>query len=71
MDQVMKDAARNKELEKLAPALSDGAIFVDATGQIVWIDENLRRRLNGRILSCRYSGQKGRRLIALLRQPKS
>jgi DNA-binding CsgD family transcriptional regulator len=47
MDQVMKDAARNKELEKLAPALSEGAIFVDATGQIVWIDENLRRRLNG------------------------
>jgi DNA-binding CsgD family transcriptional regulator len=47
MDQVMNDAARNKELEQVAPALSDGAIFVDATGQIVWIDENLRRRLNG------------------------
>jgi DNA-binding CsgD family transcriptional regulator len=48
MDQVMKDFAPNdEELEPLASALADGIIFVDATGQIVWIDENIRRRLNG------------------------
>jgi DNA-binding CsgD family transcriptional regulator len=48
MDQVMKDSVLNdEELEPLASALADGVIFVDATGQIVWIDENIRRRLNG------------------------
>jgi DNA-binding CsgD family transcriptional regulator len=48
MDQVTKDFARNDEaLEPLASALTEGAILVDATGQIAWIDENLRRRLNG------------------------
>jgi DNA-binding CsgD family transcriptional regulator len=46
MDQVKNDA-RHKGLEQFAPALSDGAIFVDDTGQIVWIDDKLRRRLNG------------------------
>jgi len=46
MDQV-KDVARDEELEQLVSALADGAIFVDATGQIAWIDEKLRRRLNG------------------------
>jgi DNA-binding NarL/FixJ family response regulator len=48
MDQVMKDSLRPDEgLKPLASALADGAILVDAAGQIVWIDENLRRRLNG------------------------
>ena len=47
MDQVTKDIGRNEELGELASAFAAGAIFVDATGQIVWIDENLRRRLNG------------------------
>jgi DNA-binding CsgD family transcriptional regulator len=48
MDQVMKDFARNdEELKPIARALADGAILVDATGQILWIDDNLRRRLNG------------------------
>lgn len=47
MDQVTNDFGRNEELEQLASALAEGAIFVDATGQIVWIEENLRCRLNG------------------------
>jgi DNA-binding CsgD family transcriptional regulator len=48
MDQVMKDSAPDdEELKPLASALADGAIFVDASGQIAWIDDNLRRRLNG------------------------
>lgn len=48
MDQVMKDFVHDdEELKPLASALADGAILVDAAGQIVWIDENLRRRLNG------------------------
>ena len=48
MDQVVEDFARNDdELKPIASALANGAILVDATGQIVWIDDNLRRRLNG------------------------
>jgi DNA-binding CsgD family transcriptional regulator len=48
MDQVTKDFARDdEELKPIASALGDGAILVDASGQIVWIDANLRRRLNG------------------------
>jgi DNA-binding CsgD family transcriptional regulator len=48
MDQVMKDSVRNdEELKPIASALVDGAIVVDASGQILWIDDNLRRRLNG------------------------
>lgn len=48
MDLVTKDFARDdEELKPIASALGDGAILVDATGQIVWIDDNLRRRLNG------------------------
>jgi DNA-binding CsgD family transcriptional regulator len=46
MDQVMKDSVR-EELKPLASALADGAILVDAAGQIAWIDKKLRRRLNG------------------------
>jgi DNA-binding CsgD family transcriptional regulator len=48
MDQVAKDFARDdEELKPVASALGDGAILVDTSGQIVWIDDNLRRRLNG------------------------
>jgi DNA-binding CsgD family transcriptional regulator len=48
MDQVVEDFARNDDESKpIASALANGAILVDATGQIVWIDDNLRRRLNG------------------------
>jgi hypothetical protein len=48
MDQVTKDFARDdEELKPIASALGDGAILVNASGQIVWIDDNLRRRLNG------------------------
>ncbi|WP_426440976.1 response regulator transcription factor [Bradyrhizobium genosp. P] len=48
MDQVTKDSARDdEEMKPIASALGDGAILVDTTGQIVWIDDSLRRRLNG------------------------
>jgi DNA-binding CsgD family transcriptional regulator len=52
MDQVTKDFVHDdEELKPIASALADGAILVDGTGQIVWIDENLRRRLNGGLQS--------------------
>lgn len=46
MDQVVK-GLRDEELDHLVSALADGAMLVDAKGQIVWIDDKMRRRLNG------------------------
>jgi DNA-binding CsgD family transcriptional regulator len=48
MDQVLSDRLRDSEpLEQVASALSGGAIVVSADGQIVWMDESIRRRVNG------------------------
>ncbi|MDP2331370.1 MAG: response regulator transcription factor [Reyranella sp.] len=51
MDQVLKglrdEAMEQQEMEQLVSALADGAMLVDTNGQIVWIDDNMRRRLNG------------------------
>ena len=48
MDQAVSDAAReNEPWEPIASALRTGVIVVDAGGQIVWIDDNTRRRMNG------------------------
>jgi DNA-binding CsgD family transcriptional regulator len=48
MDQVVSDAAReNEQWEPITSALRTGVIVVDAAGQIVWIDDNTRRRMNG------------------------
>jgi len=48
MDQVGSDAAReNEQWEPITSALRTGVIVVDAGGQIVWIDDSTRRRMNG------------------------
>ncbi|KRQ93400.1 response regulator transcription factor [Bradyrhizobium valentinum] len=48
MDQVASDDARaNDQWEPITSALRGGLIIVDAKGQIVWIDDNTRRRVNG------------------------
>ncbi|MCA6115359.1 response regulator transcription factor [Bradyrhizobium sp. WSM 1738] len=48
MDQVASDDARdNDPWEPLASALRGGLIIADARGQIVWIDDDTRRRVNG------------------------
>jgi DNA-binding CsgD family transcriptional regulator len=48
MDQVPKDAAcENEQWEPLASALAGGLIIANADGQVVWIDEKTRRRVNG------------------------
>lgn len=48
MDQAANDVVReNEPREQIASALGSGVIFVDSDGQIVWIDEGIRRRLNG------------------------
>lgn len=48
MDQVMSFATLEDEhLKQIASALTGGIIVVDAHGQIVWVDERTRRRVNG------------------------
>jgi DNA-binding CsgD family transcriptional regulator len=48
MEQGVRDAAReNEQWEPISSALRTGVIVVDADGQIVWIDDNTRRCLNG------------------------
>ena len=48
MDQVVRVAAPESERwEVIASAVRRGVIVVDADGQIVWIDDNTRNRLNG------------------------
>jgi DNA-binding CsgD family transcriptional regulator len=48
MDQAMSDVVReNEPHERIASALTNGVIFVDCDGHIVWVDETTRRRLNG------------------------
>lgn len=48
MDHVVSDTAReNEQWEPISSALRTGVIVVDAGGQIVWIDDNTRRRMNG------------------------
>jgi DNA-binding CsgD family transcriptional regulator len=48
MDQVVSDHSRlDSRLERVTSALGRGLIFVDTSGQIIWIDERTRRRVNG------------------------
>ncbi|HVX79043.1 MAG TPA: LuxR C-terminal-related transcriptional regulator [Bradyrhizobium sp.] len=51
MDHVLNDRLRGTELDVLAAALSNGLILVSANGEIVWMDEKTRRRVNGRLQS--------------------
>jgi DNA-binding CsgD family transcriptional regulator len=48
MDQVQGERLRvHQRLEQFVTALGSGIILVDAGGQIVWVDERTRRRVNG------------------------
>ena len=48
MDQVVRDCSRaNEELGQIVSALGAGVILTDADGQIVWMDDAIRRRVNG------------------------
>jgi DNA-binding NarL/FixJ family response regulator len=48
MDQVVRDCSRaNEELGQIASALGAGVILIDSDGQLVWMDEGTRRRVNG------------------------
>ncbi|MDI4237732.1 response regulator transcription factor [Bradyrhizobium sp. Arg237L] len=50
MDQAVSDFARgNEREEQIAAALGNGVVFLDGDGQIVWIDQVTRERLNGEL----------------------
>lgn len=47
MTQVTQARSQSERLEKIAGALDNGLVVVDTNGEIVWIDENTRRVVNG------------------------
>lgn len=47
MDQVENDHAFENALEQIGSALRQGILLLDAKGQIVWLDDDTRRSLNG------------------------
>lgn len=49
MDQVLSDRLRETDWESIIAALSNGLILVRADGEIVWMDEKTRRRVNGEL----------------------
>lgn len=52
MDQVMKARVReNDRLERIIAALRGGVILIDAQGSIAWVDDKVRRRVNGGLQS--------------------
>jgi DNA-binding CsgD family transcriptional regulator len=48
MDQVVSACALDQDRrERIIAALRRGIVLVDANGQIVWMDDHIRRRVNG------------------------
>ena len=36
-------------MRRMASALQSGLVFVDASGEVLWVDENTRRRVDGEL----------------------
>jgi DNA-binding CsgD family transcriptional regulator len=51
MDHVESTLAPENEQQRILSALRNGIIVVDTNGQIAWIDETTRRRINGGLQS--------------------
>jgi DNA-binding CsgD family transcriptional regulator len=52
MGQVMDACAReNDRLDRIVAALRGGVILVDSEGQVTWVDDKTRRRVNGGLRS--------------------
>ena len=50
MDQVVSDDADERDRwEEMISALKTGVIVVDAAGQVAWVDERIRPRLDGQL----------------------
>ena len=47
MDRVLSDHLRETKWESIIAALSNGLILVRSNGEIAWMDEKTRRRVNG------------------------
>jgi DNA-binding CsgD family transcriptional regulator len=47
MDQVLSDRLRETEWQSITAALNNGLILVRSNGEIAWMDEKTRRRVNG------------------------
>jgi DNA-binding CsgD family transcriptional regulator len=40
---------RSDSMQRMASALQSGLVFVDASGEILWVDEHTRRRVDGEL----------------------
>lgn len=49
MDHVMSDRLREEKWDSVIEALGNGLVFVRANGEIAWMDEKIRRRVNGEL----------------------
>lgn len=47
MTEMLKDPSSDERLNRVLDGLANGLIVVDVNGQIVWIDDNTRRQING------------------------
>lgn len=47
MDQVSDRLNGEEHIEQIVAALTNGTIFVDAAGRVVWMDDGTRRTVNG------------------------
>jgi DNA-binding CsgD family transcriptional regulator len=47
MTQMTSERSQNERWETTVNALRNGLVVVDASGEIVWIDENARKTING------------------------
>lgn len=50
MDSPVNDQSpQNERLKRIAAAFQGGVVLVDGTGDVVWMDRNARRRVNGEL----------------------
>src|SRR5688572_23478523 len=47
MIELSKAREQGKAAERLAAKLAQGLLFVDADGEVLWMDEHTRRRIDG------------------------
>ena len=72
MDRASEAARENEQWKPVGSALRTGIIIVDADGQIVWTDDNTRRRMNGGLAETRAAvpevGRGGHQLLPYSRR---
>jgi DNA-binding CsgD family transcriptional regulator len=56
---------RKDSVERMTSALQSGLVFVDASGEILWVDEHTRRRVDGQLAKLRLPLKKADARVAI------